>query len=433
MMARTNGDGNGRWVTPAEATQAIRSGDTVVLSHACGEPRVLPGELVKRAGELKDVKIVSVLVLGDAPYCRPEYAGSFRHISIFAGAKVREAVNAGRADFMPCFFGQVPALLGELLPVDVAIVSVSPPDADGYCSLGVSTDYAKKAVKVARTAIAEVNPSMPRLHGDSMVHVSDFTYLVQVDTPIFELGRPVASDEECQAGAYVADLIEDGDTIQVGIGALPEVVCGRLNDRRDLGVHSEMISDGVMDLVEAGVITNARKSLHPGKIVATFIMGSRTLYNWLDDNPLVEMHTVDYTNNPYVIAQNRNMVSVNAALEVDLLGQVCADTLGPTQFSGVGSQVDFVRGARLSEGGRAIIVMTSTARNNEVSRIVPTLKPGGVVTTSRNDVDYVVTEFGAAKLHGKTTRERMRALIDIAHPKFREELTQQAWEFYRQC
>jgi 4-hydroxybutyrate CoA-transferase len=430
MMPRPT---TGRWVTPAEAVQAVQSGDTVVLSHACGEPRVLPGALVQRAGELHDVKVVSVLVLGDAPYCRPEYAGSFRHISLFAGARVRDTVNGGRADFMPCFFGQVPALLGDLLPVDVAMVSVSPPDRDGWCSLGVSTDYARKAVMVARTAIAEVNPSMPRLHGDSMIHLSHFDYLVEVDTPIFEVGRPVASVEECQAGAYVADLIEDGDTIQVGIGALPEVVCGRLNDRRDLGIHSEMISDGVRDLVEMGVITNAAKTLHPGKIIATFIMGSRSLYDWLDGNTLVEMHTVDYTNNPYVISQNRHMVSVNAALEVDLLGQVCADTLGPMQFSGVGGQVDFVRGARLSEGGRAIIVMTATARNGEVSRIVPVLKPGGVVTTSRNDVDYVVTEYGAAKLHGKTVRERMRALIDIAHPKFREDLSRQAYEFYHQC
>jgi 4-hydroxybutyrate CoA-transferase len=334
---------------------------------------------------------------------------------------------------MPCFFSQVPSQLGAYLPADVAFISVSPPDPDGFCSLGVSVDYSRRAAQVCRTVIAEVNPTMPRLSGDCLVHVSAIDYLVPVDRPIPEVPPSPPSDAERRTGENAAELIDDGATIQIGIGAMPEVVCSRLSDRRDLGVHSEMISDAVMDLVAAGAITNAKKTLHPGKIIATFVMGSRRLYDWLDGNPLVEMHPVSYTNNPAVIAQNRKMVAVNAAMEVDLLGQVCADTLGPYQYSGVGGQVDFVRGARLSEGGKAVIVMTSTARNGEVSRIVPTLKTGAVVTTSRNDVDYVVTEYGVAKLHGKTVRQRMRALIDIAHPEYRAGLERAAFDVYGIC
>jgi 4-hydroxybutyrate CoA-transferase len=426
-------DIKGRYVTAADAVAAVRSGDTVVVSHACGEPRVLVDALAARAGELRGVQIFSVLVMGEAPYCRPELAKSFRHLTIFCGGKVRQAVDEGRADYLPCFFGAVPALLGDAVPVDVALVSVSPPDVNGMCSLGVSVDYAKKAVEAARTVIAEVNPSMPRLRGDCFVHVSDLDYMVWVDQPIPELPRAAASEEERLAGEHVAELVEDGACLQLGIGALPEVVCSRLTDRRDLGVHSEMISDGIMELVERGVINGSRKTLHPGKIVCTFIMGSRKLYDWLDDNPLMEMHPVDYTNDPTVIGQHKKMVAVNAALEVDLLGQVCAESLGPRQYSGVGGQLDFVRGARLSEGGKAVIVLTSTAKNGTLSRIVPTLKPGAAVTTGRYDVDYVVTEYGAARLAGKTVRQRMQALINIAHPNFREELTRQAWEMYRLC
>jgi 4-hydroxybutyrate CoA-transferase len=419
-----------RWTSASEAVEVVQSGDTVIVSHACGEPRILPGELAKRAGQLQDVRIASVLVLGEPDYLRPEYAGSFRHLSIFCGPKTRAAVNGGWADFIPCFFSQVPSLIGTALPADVAMVSVSPPDANGFCSLGVSVDYAKRAVERCRTVLAEVNPTMPRLGGDCLVHVSDIDCLVEVDVPIPALAPAEPAADERGAGENVAALIEDGDCIQVGIGAMPEVVCNRLVDRRDLGVHSEMISDGVMALVECGAITGSRKTLHPGKIVATFIMGSRKLYDWLDGNPLVEMHPVNYTNDAGVIARNRHMAAVNGALEVDVMGQVCADTLGSYQYSGVGGQVDFVRGTRLSEGGKAVIVLTSTARSGQVSRIVPTLKPGSVVTTSRNDVDYVVTEFGVAQLHGKTVRRRIRELIDIAHPRFREDLSRQAFETY---
>ena len=321
------------------------------------------------------MRIVSVLVMGEAAFVRPEYAGSFRHLSLFVGGKTRAAVNEGRADFMPCFFNQVPSLLGTHIPVDIALVTVSEPDERGYCSLGVAVDYTKRAVEVARTVIAEVNPYMPRIPGESMVHLTDIDFMVETNRPIIELPRALAAEDERLAGENVAALVEDGATLQVGIGALPEVVCCRLTDRHDLGVHSEMVSDGIMELVECGAITGARKTLHPGKIIATFVMGSRKLYNWLHDNPLMEMHPVTYTNDPSVISRNRNMVAVNRALEVDRLGQICADTLGPVQYSGVGGQVDFVRGGRLSEGGKAVIVLTSTARNGQVSRIVPTLKP----------------------------------------------------------
>jgi 4-hydroxybutyrate CoA-transferase len=421
----------GRWVTAAEAVQAVRSGDTIMVANACGEPRTVMEALADRAGELRGVRTAAILILGRPSYLRREIADSIRHISLFCSTGTRVAVNEGWADFMPCFFNQVPSMIGTHIPADVAMISVSPPDEDGYCSLGVSVDYSLRAAQVCRTVIAEVNPTMPRLYGDCMVHVSDVDYLVHVDRAIPEVPPSAPDEAERKTGENAAALIDDGATLQIGIGAMPEVVCSRLRDRKDLGVHSEMISDAVMDLVCEGAITNARKTLHPGKIVATFIMGSRRLYDWLDRNPLVEMHPVSYTNDPAVICRNRKMVAVNAALEVDLLGQVCSDTLGQDQYSGVGGQVDFVRGARLSEGGKAIIVLTSTARNGTVSRIVPALKHGAVVTTSRNDVDYVVTEYGAAQLHGKTVAGRMRALIDIAHPDFREELELKAYALRR--
>ena len=312
----------GRWVSAEEALQAVKSGDTVVLGHCCGEAQTLIGALVARAPELHDVRIVSVLVMGEAAFVRPEYAGIFRHVSLFAGGKTRAAINAGRADFMPCFFNQVPYLLGTHIPVDVALVTVSAPDERGYCSLGVAVDYTKRAVEVASIVIAEINPSMPRIPGDCMVHLSDIDYLVESHRPIIEVPRAVAAEDERLAGENVAALIDDGDTVQVGIGAMPEVVCCRLTDRRDLGIHTEMVSDGIMDLVESGAATGALKTLHPGKVIATFVMGTRKLYDWLHDNPVMEMHPVSYTNDPSVISRNRRMVAINGALEVDLLGQV---------------------------------------------------------------------------------------------------------------
>jgi len=415
--------------TAEEAVKRVKSGDRIAFSHACGEPRVLPGELMKRAGELKDVQIVHMVPMGEAPYCKPEYAGSFRHVALFTGAPTRNAIWDNMADYIPYVFSEIPFLFDTLLPLDAAMVTVSPPDHNGFCSLGVSVDYTKKAVETAKIVIAEVNKSMPRTHGDSFVHVSEIDYFVEVNQPIHELKSVELTDVEKNIGRHVAELIEDGCTLQLGIGGIPDAVLFYLTEFKDLGIHSEMISDGVKNLVERGVITGRKKTIHKGKVIINFLMGSREFYNWVDDNPIIEMRTVDYTNNPYVVAQNQKMIAINSALEVDLLGQVCADTLGPKQFSGVGGQLDFVRGARMSQGGKAIIALPSSAKGG-VSRIVPVLKEGAAVTTSRNDVDYVATDFGIAALKGKTVRERMRALINIADPKFREDLSRKAYEIY---
>ena len=413
-----------------EAIQKVKSGDRIVFSHACGEPRVLPATLMKRVDELTDVQIVHMVPMGEALYCRPEYAGSFRHVALFSGAPTREAIWENRADYVPYVFSEIPFLFDSVLPVDVAMVTVSPPDKNGFCSLGVSVDYTKKAVESAKIVIAEINKAMPRTHGDSFVHVSEIDCFVEVDIPIAELKATELTEVEINIGKYVTELIEDGSCLQLGIGGIPDAVLKNLGSLKDLGVHSEMISDGVKHLVEKGIINGRKKNFHKDKIVITFLMGSREFYDWVDDNPIIEMRTVDYTNNPYIIAQNKNMVAINSALEVDLLGQVCADTIGPKQFSGVGGQLDFVRGARMSEGGKAVIALPSTAKGG-ISRIVPTLKEGAAVTTSRNDVDYVVTDYGIASLKGKTVRDRMKALINIAHPNVREELQKKAYEVYR--
>ena len=414
--------------TAQDAVKIVKSGNRLVFSHACGEPRLLPGALVERAAELKDVEIVHMVPMGEALYCRPEYAQSFRHVALFSGAPTREAIWDNRGDYIPYVFSEIPFLFSSVLPVDVAMVSVSPPDNNGFCSLGVSVDYTKSAVESAKTVIAEVNKTMPRTHGDSFIHVSDIDYFVEVDVPIAELKSVELTEVEKNIGKHAAELIDDGCCLQLGIGGIPDAVLFYLTDFKDLGIHSEMISDGVKNLVDKGVITGRRKTLHKGKIIVNFLMGTRSFYDWADDNPNIEMRTVDYTNNPYNIAQNKKMVAINSALEVDLLGQVCADTLGARQFSGVGGQLDFVRGARLSEGGKAIIALPSSAKG--VSRIVPTLKVGAAVTTSRNDVDYVVTDFGIASLKGKTVRERMKSLINIAFPDAREELARKAFEIY---
>ncbi|HNQ62646.1 MAG TPA: acetyl-CoA hydrolase/transferase C-terminal domain-containing protein [Syntrophorhabdaceae bacterium] len=413
-----------------EAVQKVKSGDRIVFSHACGEPRVLPATLMKRVDELTGVQIVHMVPMGEALYCRPEYAGSFRHVALFSGAPTREAIWENRADYVPYVFSEIPFLFDSVLPVDVAMVTVSPPDKNGFCSLGVSVDYTKKAVESAKIVIAEINKAMPRTHGDSFVHVSEIDCFVEVDIPIAELKATELTEVEINIGKYVTELIEDGSCLQLGIGGIPDAVLKNLGSLKDLGVHSEMISDGVKHLVEKGIINGRKKNFHKDKIVITFLMGSREFYDWVDDNPIIEMRTVDYTNNPYIIAQNKNMVAINSALEVDLLGQVCADTIGPKQFSGVGGQLDFVRGARMSEGGKAVIALPSTAKGG-ISRIVPTLKEGAAVTTSRNDVDYVVTDYGIASLKGKTVRDRMKALINIAHPSVREELQKKAYEVYR--
>jgi 4-hydroxybutyrate CoA-transferase len=418
-----------KMTTAEEAVKVVKSGDRIVFAHACGEPRILPRELVKRAKELRNVEILHQVPMGEALYCRPEYTRSFRHISLFSGGATRDAIWEGRADYVPYFNSQIPSLFDSLWPIDVAMVSVSPPDRSGFCSLGISVDYTKKAVECARVVIAEVNKTMPRTHGDSFIHVSEIDHIIEVDTPIHELQKKGLTEVEEKIGKYVAELIEDGCCLQLGIGGIPDAVLANLTGFRDLGIHSEMISDGVKYLVEKGVITGSKKTLHKGKIVVSFLMGSQDFYQWIDDNPMIEMHTFDYVNNPTVIARNKKMIAINSALEVDLLGQVCADTLGPQQFSGVGGQVDFVRGAKMSEGGKAIIALPSIAKK-DISRIVPVLKEGAAVTTSRNDVDFVVTEFGIAAMGGRTVKERMKALIHIAHPDFQEELEKKAFEIY---
>ena len=415
--------------TAAEAVKVVKSGDRIVFSHACGEPRILPSELLKRSEELRDVQILHQVPMGEALYCRPEYARSFRHIALFAGGPTREAIWEGRGDYLPRFNVEIPSLFESQWPVDIAMVTVSPPDRHGFCSLGISVDWTKKGVECARVVIAEANKNMPRVHGDSFIHVSQFDHIVEVDVPLYELNKKKITEVEERIGRNIAELIEDECCLQLGIGGIPDAVLTNLTGFRDLGIHSEMIADGVMTLVGKGVITGAKKTIHKGKIVVTFLMGSRDFYDWLDDNPMIEIHTVDYVNDPTVIARNKKMISINSALEVDLLGQVCADTMGPQQFSGVGGQVDFVRGAKASEGGKAIIALPSTARE-KISRIVPLFKPGAAVTTSRNDIDYVVTDYGIAALAGKTVQDRMKAMINIAHPEFREELTRKAFEIY---
>ncbi len=417
-----------RVVSADEAVGKIKSGDRVVLGHAVGEPLEIVEAMVRNKELYNNVEIVHMVAMGKGAYTKPEMAPHFHHNAIFVGAVTREAVSEGRADYTPCFFSEVPKLFREgYLPVDVALVQLSSPDEHGYCSLGVSVDYTKPALKSAKTVIAQVNDRMPRTMGDSFVHVSEVDYFVEASYPLVELKPPQITEVERAIGENCASLIEDGSTLQLGIGAIPDAVLLFLKDKKDLGIHSEMISDGVVELVEAGVVTNRMKTLHPGKIVVTFLMGTKRLYDFVNNNPMVEMHPVDYVNNPVVIMKNYKMVSVNSCVQVDLMGQVASETIGLKQFSGVGGQVDFVRGASMAQDGKSIIAMPSTASGGKVSRIVPFLDEGGAVTTSRNDVRFIVTEYGIADLKGRSLKERGRALIGIAHPDFRPQLIEE-WE-----
>jgi 4-hydroxybutyrate CoA-transferase len=409
--------------TTDDALKAVRSGQRVYVGGGCGEPVVLAQGLVRRAPELRDVEIIHVLTAGHAAYAAPELEGSFRVNSLFIAPNVRGAVQAGQADFTPVLLSEIPRLFREgYLPVDVALISVSPPDPRGYCSYGVEVGVTKPAAESARVVIAEINPQMPRVWGNSFIHLSQIDYCVPVDYPLPELPQSVPGPLYTQIGGYIADLIEDGSTLQMGIGAIPDAVLSLLDDKRDLGVHSEMFSDGIIDLVERGVITGARKSFLPGKIVAGFMLGTQRLFQFVYDNPIIEMRPVDFTNDPFNISRNDHMVAVNSALQVDLTGQVCADSIGCKLYSGVGGQADFMRGAARSRGGKPIIALPSTALGGKVSRIVPVLELGAGVTTSRNDVHYVITEYGIAHLYGKSVRRRAEELISIAHPDFRAEL-----------
>lgn len=409
--------------TPAQAVQQIKSGQRVVVAHACGEPSIILDALVANAAQYENVEIIHMVAMGKAAYCQPQYDKNFHHNAFFLGGSTRAAAAEGRVDFTPVYFSEIPSLLQEDLRPNVTLLQCSPPDAHGYVSLGVSVDYTKPAAEASDLVIAQVNQNMPRTLGDSFLHVTQIGCLVEADTPVIELAPPKIGDVERAIGENVASLVRDGDTLQLGIGAIPDAVLLFLKEKNDLGIHTEMFSDGVVELVEAGVITNKAKTLHRGQSVATFLMGTRRLYDYVNNNPAVAMYPVDYVNDPYVIGQNDNLVSINSCVQVDIMGQVVSTSAGLRQISGVGGQVDFVRGANLSKGGRAIMAMPSTTGKGKISKIVPFLDQGSAVTTTRNEVNYVITEYGIAKLKGKSLRQRAEALIRIAHPDFRDELT----------
>ncbi len=421
-----------RITSPEEAAGVIKSGDRIFLTGNCSVPRMLLDAMVERAPELKDVEIVQVLTVGDAPHAEPGMEGHFRVNTLFISPNVRNAVHEGRADFTPCLLSEVPILFRDgYLPLDIVLIQVAPPDEHGFCSLGIEAGLVKTPAQSAKVVIAEINEQMPRTLGDSFIHFSKIDHAVRVDYPLSELPMGEVSELSMNIGRNIADLIEDGSTMQMGIGAIPDAVLHFLGEKRDLGVHSELFSDGVIKLIDEGVINNEKKTLHMGKIVAGFILGTQALYDFVDDNPIVELHPTEYVNDPFIIAKNEKMVSINSAIEVDLTGQVCADSIGPKLYSGVGGQFDFVYGAARSVGGKPIIALPSTAtpRGGErISRIVPMLKHGAGVVTTRNHVHYVATEFGVAHLYGKTIQERSRALIEIAHPDFQEELDKRAHE-----
>ena len=417
-----------RTVDAAEAVAVVRSGDRVFIHSVAAAPQALIAALAARAPALRGVEVVQLHTEGPAPYAAPEVAASFRVNALFVGKNVRDAVARGQGDYVPIFLSEVPALFrSRAMPLDVALISVSPPDKHGYCTLGTSVDATRAAVQSARSVVAQVNANMPRTHGDALVHVDDIDLAVWQDDPVPEVRQASLTGLERTIGNYVASLVEDGATLQLGIGAIPEAVLAALADHKDLGVHTEMFSDGVVELVRRGVITGARKRNHPGKVVASFVMGTRDLYDFVDDNPSVLLLDVAYTNDTAVIRRNPAVTAINSALEIDLTGQVCADSLGTQQYSGVGGQMDFIRGASLSERGKPIIAMPSATSKGE-SRIVPFLKQGAGVVTTRAHVNYVVTEHGVASLYGKNLRQRARALIGIAHPSHREELERAAWE-----
>jgi acyl-CoA hydrolase len=418
-----------RILSAREAVRQIRSGQRVFVQGAAATPQQLLGALVERAAELTDVEIVHMHADGPAPHVAPAMAGHLRHRALFIGSNTREAVNTGRADFVPVFLSDIPALFTSRgLPIDVALVNVSRPDRHGFCSLGTSVDCARAAVESAQVVIAQINPRVPRTLGDSFIHLRQIDIAVDVDAALLAAEPSPINETERAIGECVAELIDDGATLQLGIGGIPNAALAAMGSKRDLGVHTEMFSDGLLDLVEKGTVTGAAKTIHPGKIVTTFIMGSQRLYDWVHDNPMVEMHPVDYTNDTSIIRRNTRMMAINSALQVDLSGQVCADSIGTRLYSGVGGQMDFMRGAALSPGGKAIIALPSTARSGTLSRIVPVLSEGAGVTTTRAHVQYVVTEYGTAYLHGKSIRERAAALIGIASPAFRDELSRWARE-----
>jgi len=409
--------------TPEEALLYVQSGMRVYIQPGCAEPETLVEALMQRGPFVEDVELVHMLTMGTAPYVSPEMVGHFRHNAMFIGGNVRDAINDGRADYTPIYLSEIEGLFESgAMPLDVALIQVSPPDAHGFCSFGVGVDTTLTAAKEARFVIAQVNDQMPRTYGDSFIHVSDIDALIQSSRPLPEMKPHPITETQTAIARNVASLIEDGAVLQTGIGGIPDAVLPLLADRKDLAVHSELVSDGVISLIEAGVITGERKNFKPRKIIVGFVLGTKKIFQFVDNNPIFEFHPTSYVNDPGFIARNDNMVAINSALQVDLTGQVCSDSIGNRFYSGIGGQVDFLRGASRSKGGRPIIAIPATAKDGAISRIVPMLSPGAGVVTSRGLVRYVVTEFGVAYLHGKSIRERATALIEIAHPKFREEL-----------
>ncbi len=413
--------------TPDQAVERLRPGQRVFIGTGCAEPRALVQALSRRARQLADTEIIHLLTFGEAPYADKEMCQYFRVNSLFIAKNVREVIQQGTGDYTPIHLSDIPRLFKSgRLPLDVALIQVTPPDHNGMCSLGVSVDIVKSAAENASLVIAEVNPNMPRTHGNTSLHVYDIDVLVPIDTPLAEVTYAEESPEAAQIAESIAALVEDGSTIEFGIGRIPQALTGLLTHKRDLGIHTEMLTDGIVDLVRSGAVTGKRKKIDHGKVVASFCLGTRKLYDFIDNNPLFAFHPTEYVNDSYVISQQPKMVAINTALEVDLTGQVCADSLGEKFYSGVGGQVDFNRGAGRSAGGRAIIALPSTAKDGTVSRIVTHLHEGAGVVTTRADVHYVVTEHGVAYLHGKSIKERALALLSVADPKFRPQLLREA-------
>jgi 4-hydroxybutyrate CoA-transferase len=425
-----------RVVSAEEAVRHIKSNQRIFLTGNCSVPQTVLSALVDYAPELENVEICQALTVGPADYVKPGMEKHLRVNTMFISANIRKAVQEGRADFTPVLLSEFTLLFkNKVLPLDVALIHVSPPDEHGFCSLGVEVGLTKSPAESAKIIIAEVNQQMPRTLGDSFIHVSRLNYIVPVDYPLPEMsmGGEGASEVTEKMASSIAELIPDGATMQMGIGAIPDAVLKYLFEKKDLGIHTELFSDGVIDLFEAGILTNARKTLHPGKMVAGFIIGTRRLYEWVDDNPLIELHPTEYVNDPFVIAQNDRQVALNSAIEVDLTGQVCADSIGPKLYSGVGGQLDFIYGASRSKGGVPIIALPSTTTlrdGTRISRIAPMLNQGAGVVTTRNHVRYVVTEYGVADLYGLSIRQRAKSLINIAHPEFRRDLTRLATDLH---
>jgi 4-hydroxybutyrate CoA-transferase len=413
-------------VKAEEAVKVIKSGDRVFVHSVAAAPSLLVKAMTDRGGELRNVEVVHLHTEGEAPYVNEEYRENFFHNAVFVGSNVRKAINEGRGDYIPIFLSEVPGLFRKgILPIDVALITVSPPDKHGFCSLGTSVDASKAAVQTARFVVAQINRHMPRTHGDGLIHSDQIHYGVHGDVPLIEYVPGEPTPDEMTIGRFAASLIEDGATLQMGIGSIPNAVLAALTGHKNLGIHTEMFSDGVMGLVRSGVINGAEKRIHPGKIVGSFVMGTKALYDFIDDNPQVAMLDVAYVNDTAVIRRNPKVVAINSAIEIDLTGQVCADSIGTYHYSGVGGQMDFIRGASLSEGGKPMIALPSVT-NKGISRITPFLKQGAGVVTTRAHMHYVITEYGIANLYGKNLRQRARALIDIAHPDHRETLEREA-------